>query len=384
MKGRPAGLIAYNVLAGGWERVTVSPRTGAVDRHPCANPAREPEWYLIPGLTDIQVNGVDSIDFNQVTLTPNDVRQAVDILIQHGVTRCCPTVITRPREDTEAILRVLATACARDGRVDAAVAGIHLEGPYLSAEDGPRGAHQREWIRDPDWEEFWGWQRAAEGRIRLVTVAPERRGARGFIRQATAIGVIVALGHHAADDDDIMDAVQAGARLVTHFGNGAHPVLPRHPNYLWTQLAHPDLWLSVIGDGIHLPASVLQVVFRQKPHRVMLISDLIADPRVDDEGVMRAIGQQVTTVEERVGLWNAPQLLAGSCTPLSEVLLRTVGMVGDLAGVLEAATVTPGRLLGWSSENIMRDWVVCRFDSRTLTVKWVMQENQLLYDNADA
>src|SRR5207248_2337185 len=151
-----------------------------------------------------------------------------------------------------------------DRAVAHAVAGIHLEGPYISAEDGPRGAHARRHVRPPDWDEFRRLQDASGGRVRLLTLAPEHDGAVHFIERLTAAGVVVALGHTAASGERIRDAVRAGARLSTHLGNGSHAVLPRHPNYLWEQLADDGLWASVICDGHHLPPSVVRCVVRVK------------------------------------------------------------------------------------------------------------------------
>src|SRR5687768_6411871 len=149
--------------------------------------------------------------------------------------------------------------------------GFHLEGPYFSIEDGPRGAHPKEHARDPDWDEFRRWQDAAGGRVRMVTLAPERNGALRFIEQLTAAGVVAAIGHTAATGRQIRDAAAAGARTSTHIGNGCHAVLPRHDNYVWEQLACDDLWASVIADGHHLPPAVLKSVIRAKtPGRVLL------------------------------------------------------------------------------------------------------------------
>src|SRR5262249_46804632 len=153
-------------------------------------------------------------------------------------------------------------ACEKDPQLARAIPGIHLEGPYISAEDGPRGAHARQHVRPPDWDEFCRLQDLAGGRIRLVTLAPETAGALPFIERLSRAGVVVALGHTAASGECIRDAIQAGARLSTHLGNGAHAVLPRHPNYIWEQLADDGLWASIICDGHHLPESVMRCILR--------------------------------------------------------------------------------------------------------------------------
>lgn len=371
-------MITFNPLDSRWERIVIESSGHRLRRLPTDAHPESPEWWVSPGFLDIQVNGVGSVDFNDPALTPDAVRFAVDRLLAAGVTRFCPTVITGSPTRTETVLRVFAAVCDEDPRVGEAVLGLHLEGPYLSGEDGPRGAHAREWIRDPDWEEFSRWQAASGGRIRMVTVAPERVGMVDFIRRATATGVIVALGHHAAATDQIAAAVDAGARLTTHFGNGAHAVLPRHPNYLWDQLAHPDLWLSVIGDGVHLPPSVLRVVFGLKPGRVILVSDLVADPVMDD-GETRAIGQPVTVGEGKVELSAQPGLLAGAITPLNRAIEHTMRVVGDPGMVLAAATRTPAALFGLPIRQLERDWLVFRRQHDRVEVAWAVRDGEAVY-----
>src|SRR5204862_5034262 len=117
-------------------------------------------------------------------------------------------------------------------------------------------------------------QDAAGGRLRLVTLAPETPAALPFIERLTQAGVVVALGHSAADGACIRAAIRAGARLSTHLGNGCHAMLPRHDNCLWEQLAADDLWASLICDGHHLPVSVVRCLLRAKtPARTILTCD---------------------------------------------------------------------------------------------------------------
>ncbi len=154
------------------------------------------------------------------------------------------------------------------------VLGIHLEGPFLSERDGYRGAHPIEAIRDLDWGLFEDLQTASGRRIVLVTLAPERPGAIEFIRRATASGVTVALGHTAADGPTIRQAVDAGARLSTHLGNGIAAELSRHPNPIWHQAAEDALFASFIADGHHLDPATLRVLARAKgPGKTILVSD---------------------------------------------------------------------------------------------------------------
>jgi N-acetylglucosamine-6-phosphate deacetylase len=225
---------------------------------------QNPTGWLAPPFFDPQVNGCLGISFNSFALTPEQVRVVADTCRRHGIGGFLPTLITNSFEAIRHGLATLTAAITSDASLAQQIPGYHLEGPYLSAEDGPRGAHPREYIRDPNWDEFQRWQEAAGGRIRLVTLAPERPGAVAFIERLAASGVIVAIGHTAATGQQIRDAVAAGAQVSTHLGNGSHALLPRHDNYIWEQLACDDLWASIITDGHHLPPAVVKCLVRAK------------------------------------------------------------------------------------------------------------------------
>ena len=171
-------------------------------------------------------------------------------------------------EDAIHGLALLAKACEESEVARASFAGFHVEGPYIASEDGPRGAHPLAHVRDPDWDEFQRYQEAADGRIAIFTLAPEREGALEFIEKVAATGVIVSIGHSGASPERIREAVAAGAQMSTHLGNGAHAELPRHPNYIWEQLAADALWAGIIPDGFHLPPAVLKSFYRAKAKSV--------------------------------------------------------------------------------------------------------------------
>jgi len=230
--------------------------------------------WVAPALFDLQINGCDGRSFNSDHLGIDDVRHVVRVCRRHGISALFPTLVTNGFDALRHGFSTLRQACEEDAEVAAAVPGLHLEGPYISAEDGPRGAHPRQHVRPPDWEEFRRLQDAAGGRIRLVTLAPEYDGALEFIERLVASGVVVALGHTGASGGRIRDAVRAGARLSTHLGNGCHALLPRHDNYLWDQLASDELWASLICDGHHLPVAVVRCLLRVKtPARTILTCD---------------------------------------------------------------------------------------------------------------
>ncbi|GAB4522431.1 MAG: N-acetylglucosamine-6-phosphate deacetylase [Anaerolineae bacterium] len=302
--------------------------------------------WLLPGLIDIQVNGYGGYDFNDPDVTPDTVRAAVQALWADGVTYCCPTVITAPPEAMLRSLRAIRDAC-RDPAIDRSIVGVHVEGPFISAEDGPRGAHPRDAVRPPDWSEFERWQEASGGRVRIVTLAPELPGAIPFIQRLAAEGVVPAIGHTGAAPEQIRDAVSAGARLSTHLGNGCHGVLPRHPNYLWEQAAADDLWASLIVDGHHLPPAVVKCLVRcKRPSHVILVSDAIAAAGLGP-GHFRLGAQEVVVDESLRCSLEGSGYLAGSVIPL-RLGVANVARFADVSfrEAVAMATAHPARLLG--------------------------------------
>ena len=236
-----------------------------------------PDYLVTEGFLDIQVNGFAGVDLNRPALTTEDMIRAARAMWRSGVTQFLPTVITAPVANMLGTLAAIARAREQEPILRRAIPGIHLEGPFLSPEDGPRGAHPAASIRDPDWDLFRKLQEAAGGLIRLVTMAPERPGAIGVISQLRQAGIVVGIGHTDAKDTDIDRAVEAGARLSTHLGNGAHAMLPRHRNYIQKQLAVDALVASLISDGHHLPSYVVKNMIRCKGvDRVILVTDAMA------------------------------------------------------------------------------------------------------------
>jgi len=223
-----------------------------------------------PGFFDLQLNGYGGVDFNDPAVTSDEVSRALDTLQDTGVTRCLPTIITSSFEGFAACARAIVASG------HPANAGIHMEGPYISPEDGPRGAHPREWTREASVDDFDRRQNEAGGQIRLVTLAPEVPGTLPLIEYLVERGVRVAIGHSGASKDAITDAVSAGATMSTHLGNGCSDILPRHPNVIWTQLAEDRLVAGLIVDGIHLPPEMVKSMVRAKTlDRTILVTDAV-------------------------------------------------------------------------------------------------------------
>lgn len=304
---------------------------------------------VAPGFVDVQINGYGGREFNDFALSVEQVRQISRDQDACGVTRYCPTTITHSFELLSHATKMIAAACDELPEVASRVAGIHLEGPYISREDGPRGAHPLEHCRPPDWDEFCRLQEGARGRIIIVTMSPEYEGSADFIAKATASGVIIAIGHTAASSEQIKAAVDAGARFSTHLGNAAHGQIRRHPNYIWDQLAEDRLWASLIVDGHHLPASVVKSFVRGKtPQRCLIVSDILGlggmpPGRYDKPG----LGPIEVLEDGRLVVAGQRQYLAGAGLPIGVAIPNVMRMAGvDLATAIEMTSIRPAELLG--------------------------------------
>lgn len=312
------------------------------------------------GLIDIQVNGFAGIDFNHPALTPEQVDAAIQAQRATGVTRFLPTLITGPLDRFAACARVLADSG------DPAIAGIHMEGPFISPLDGARGAHPREHCIAASRDNFLRRQDAAGGRIVLVTLAPEVDGALPLIEHLAAAGVRVAIGHTNATPSVIRDAIDAGATLSTHLGNGCTAVLPRHPNFIWEQLAADELMASVIVDGHHLPPATVKAMVRAKtPQHTILVTDAMAAAACGP-GIYR-IGDVDVEVgaDRRVSLRGTP-FLAGSALTMPEAIANTVRFTGlELDEVIPMASAAPAEYLGIPpAGTVAAEWDAesCRLD----------------------
>ncbi|HEV3028915.1 MAG TPA: amidohydrolase family protein, partial [Planctomycetota bacterium] len=285
------------------------------------NGGRSDGSYIGPGIVDLQVNGFRGLDFNTLPVADDLPGSVTRELWSEGVTSYFATVITNAPDRIEACVQAIAQACKRDPDAGAGIAGIHLEGPFISPEDGPRGAHDRRHVRAPEWKMFQRWQKAAGGRIKLITLSPEWPGSAVFIRRCVDSGVTVSIGHTGATVDQIRYAVAAGASMSTHLGNGCHLMLPRHPNYVWEQLAQDALAACIIADGFHLPDSVIKTVMRVKGPNAMLASDAVYLAGLKPGKYKTHIGGQVILTEDgRLCLEKNPKLLAGSV----QMLIRSV------------------------------------------------------------
>lgn len=311
--------------------------------------ADAPDHLIVPGLVDLQVNGYHGVDLNDGRLDAAAVARLVELEWAAGVAAFCPTLVSAPEQQLCDALAAIAQARRADPLVAASIPAVHVEGPALSAEDGPRGAHDPAALRPPDLAELARWQRAAAGAVGIVTLAPELPGSLEYVRGASAAGVLVALGHSAAHPRTITAAVDAGARLSTHLGNGCALTLARHDNPLWAQLADDRLSASFIADGHHLPAAVATVMLRAKTvARAVLISDSVALAGLPP-GRYRdtSVGGDVTLHPDGRLSLTGSALLAGSASSLLRGLEWVTTVLGlSLADAVAMASHNPNRLLG--------------------------------------
>lgn len=282
---------------------------------------------LSPTLFDLQVNGFAGVDFQSPALTCADLRRAVDALRAGQTHRILLTFIT---DDPDALARKfeqIERFRAQDPVLAETICGYHLEGPFLSPEDGYRGAHPGEFMRAPDLAAFARMQAAAGGNIRLLTIAPEWPGSAEFIAAVVAQGVVLSLGHTNASEAQIDEAIRAGATMITHLGNGCPVMLPRHDNVIQRLLARDELTACLIPDGAHLPPFTLRNLFRAKPPgKVLLTTDAMSAAGAPP-GRYR-IGR--LEVESRDGVVRPPGSanLAGSCLAPLEGVARAARWLG--------------------------------------------------------
>jgi N-acetylglucosamine-6-phosphate deacetylase len=307
-----------------------------------------PPLWLLPGLVDIQVNGYAGADVNGADVQASTIVSMVEALWARGTTTVFPTVVTGSQQAMQRSLRAVARARAVSPLVAHSIPRVHVEGPCISAEDGPRGAHAPEHIRPPSPEEFGDWQEACEHIVGVVTLAPELRGALSYIGQLARLGVVVAIGHTAARPDEIRAAVEAGATLSTHLGNGSHAMLARLDNYVWEQLGEDRLWASFIFDGHHLPPPVMRSMVRAKGvERSVLVSDAVSLAGAAPGTYSSAVGGTVQLHRDGRLEVLGTGYLAGSTSDLLAGVGNAVRMAGlDLATALRLATANPARLTG--------------------------------------
>lgn len=310
------------------------------------------ETWLSPGLIDLQVNGYGGDDVNADGIDAGMILSLTKKMIATGVTTYLPTIITACEAKITSALGAIAEARRCSPLVASAIPYVHVEGPHISPIDGYRGAHAREHVRRPCLAEFARWRQASGGLVGMVTLSPHWQGVEDYISELSRNGIYVAIGHTDATADQIHRAVDAGAMLSTHLGNGSAGMIPRHANPLWPQLADDRLTATLIADGHHLPGDLFKTVLRAKGiGRCILISDASAIAGLPPGRYTTPVGADVELHENgRLSLVGT-EFLAGASLPLKDGILRAVSDGGiSLAEGVAMATANPGRFAGGIGE----------------------------------
>jgi len=306
-------------------------------------PPRSPDVDLgdvvvVPGFVDLHVHGGGGASFDAGTADAAAV--VADAHLAHGTTTMAASLVTDTADRMTAAVRELALL-VQDGRL----AGIHLEGPWLSPQRS--GAHQPGSLAHPDPTSVDALLTAGDGAVRMVTLAPELPGGVDAVRRLDDAGVLAAVGHTDATYDQACEALDAGARLGTHLFNAMRPLHHRDPGPVGALLDSP-VDVELIADGVHLHPAVLRTVFAAKPGRCILVTDAMAAAGAPD-GDYR-LGPMAIEVRDGVARLASPGgdgAIAGSTLTMDAAVrfcVRTAGL--PLLDVVHAASTAPARAWG--------------------------------------
>jgi N-acetylglucosamine-6-phosphate deacetylase len=312
--------------------------------------------YIAPGFFDNQVNGFAGVSFafGESDLTAEGIEKATRELWRFGVTTYLPTLTTNSREVLEKNFSLLAEA-VNNPRLLGAIPGFHLEGPYINPADGFRGAHPKQFVRLPDWNEFQALNKAAGGKILQVTLAPEMEGAQDFIKNCRKNGIIVAAGHHNANREQLDEAVKNGVRIATHLGNGCANMINRHNNPLWPQLSNDSLWISIICDGFHLLPEEIRVFYKTKGVAKTIITSDVTSYASLPPGVYKTqTGETIELTQEGKLHYPEQQVLYGSASPITKGVGNIMKVTGcSLADAIQMASTNPAKLYNMNDRGIL-------------------------------
>ncbi len=300
-----------------------------------------PDCTVVPGFIDMHVHGGGGGSYTDA----DGIVDAAAFHLRHGTTTTLASLVTASPSELLGGVRALAEATRRG-----TVAGIHLEGPWLSR--AHCGAHDRTQMRDPDAGEIDAVLAAGADAIRMVTLAPELSGAEAAIRRFVDAGVVVAVGHTDATYEQTRNAVALGATVGTHLFNAMPPLHHREPGPALALLRDPRVTVEVIADGVHLhPDVVKAVIAAAGADRVAVITDAIAAAGRSD-GAFR-LGATPIDVVAGVARVHGTSTIAGS-TATMDRLFRTVHAGAGLAAAVQTTAATPARALGLEREGTLK------------------------------
>lgn len=298
------------------------------------------DCYVIPGLIDVHFHGAVGEDFSDAT--PEGLQKIADYELSEGVTYICPAGMTLLEDQLTKICKNTAAHCENNSG-GAEVIGVHLEGPFLSM--AKKGAQNGDFLHDPDIEMLHRLQSAANGLVKIVTVAPEQPNGIEFVRAAAADGITVSLGHTIADYAIAKKAFDAGASQATHLYNGMLPLHHRDPGVIGAAFDSPHAKVELICDGIHIHESVVRSTFQMfGAERMILISDSLRATGMPD-GIYPFGGQKIEVHGNRATIAGHPETLAGSVTSVMGCLRKAVEFGIPLLDAVRAASYNPAQAL---------------------------------------
>jgi N-acetylglucosamine-6-phosphate deacetylase len=344
--------------------------------------------YIAPGLIDNQVNGFAGISFTfgGGELTPEGVKKATFELWKTGVTTFLPTLTTNSNELLMKNFSVLGQTI-NDPALLGSIPGFHLEGPYISPLDGFRGAHPLRFVRKPDWEEFTELQKASGNHILQVSLAPETEGALDFIKKCRASGVLIGLAHHNAPADVVKEAVDLGAVIATHLGNGCANTINRHLNPLWPQLADDRLMISIIGDGFHLNPEEIRTFYKVKgPDKTIITSDVTSYASLPPGKFLNVEGDTIELTPDGMVRYPAQNVLAGSASPIKKGVANVMKVTGcTLEEAIQMASTNPAKLYNLDDRGAIEvgkraDLILFRIIENEMVIDKTWVNGYLVYD----
>lgn len=299
------------------------------------------------GYVDLQVNGYAGVDFNSDRLTDQDWQTVMDRMAADGVRSFLPTIITA---DFAAMIRrvqAILRACDSIPAVAESVAGIHVEGPFISSTEGYVGAHPKQHVLAPTVDLAMQLIDAGQGRVRVMTLAPEAEGAPAVIKRLSGKGVVVAGGHSNASRDELQIAIDHGLKLFTHLGNGCPALLPRHDNIISRVLSLADqIAISFIADGHHVPWFALANYLANVPDQnIVIVTDAISAAGMGP-GKHR-LGDQWVDVDDDLAAWaQGREHFAGCATTMPQMQSKLIENLGvPPESIQRWMTTNPARLL---------------------------------------
>jgi N-acetylglucosamine-6-phosphate deacetylase len=345
--------------------------------------------YIAPGFIDNQVNGFAGVSFGfgESDLTLEGVEKATREMWKKGVTTYLPTLTTN---DLNLLVRnfgILSKAVDNKNMMGS-IPGFHLEGPFINPEDGYRGAHPKPYVRLPNWDDFMKLHEASGRNILQVTLAPEMEGALDFITRCSQEGIVVALGHHNADMKTVTAAIDRGAKIATHLGNGAANMINRHYNPFWSQLADDRLHISIIGDSFHLLPEEIKVFYKVKGvEKTIITSDVTHYAALEPGEYKTATGETIELTKDGMLRYPAQNVLYGSASPITKGVGFVMKVTGcTLAEAVQMASTNPARLYNLNDRGLLEpgkraDLVLFTVDNYEINIQKTWVKGQLVFNS---